>query len=121
MQRGGKNAIGHQQIDRIGGICHETGETPGESERGAKLPDVELIDTQAPEGALPVALLVEPFRQLERDRPRGAGLPGATDAVHQRPAERRGKLHARPRGRRLVAFENGERPIYPLAPNAEQR
>ncbi len=51
----GEETIGHHPIDRIAGICRQTGEAPGKFERGAKIAIVELIDAQAPEGAQPVA------------------------------------------------------------------
>src|SRR5271165_7457852 len=87
MQSRGEKTIGHHQIDRIAGLCRQSGEARGEFERDAKLAIVELIDAQAPEGAQPVALVVEPFRELERGCPCGAGVSGAADAVHQRPAK----------------------------------
>jgi hypothetical protein len=117
----GEKTIGHHQIDRIAGKCRQTGEAPGKFERGAKIAIVELINAQAPEGAQPVDGVVEAFRELQCGRPGGAGLSGAANAVHQRPAERIGKLHARPRGCRLVAFEPGQCPIDPLAALAQQR
>jgi hypothetical protein len=72
-------------------------------------------------GAQPVRRVAKPFCELERGCPGGAGLSGAADAVHQRPAERRGKLHAWMRSRDLVAFQDGQRPLDPLAALAQQR
>ena len=105
MQRGGKDAIGHHQIDRIGGVCHQAGEALGEFECSAKLPIVELIDAQAPESALLEAPVVEAFRKLQCGCPGRAGLSGPTETVHQRPSKRRGELHARARGCHLVSVE----------------
>ena len=90
-------------------------------ERCAKLAIVELIDAQAPEGAQPVDRVVEPFRELERGRPAGAGLSGAANPVHQRPAKRPGKLHAWSRGRGIGAVEARQRPLDPLAALTQQR
>ena len=117
----GEETIGHHQIDRIAGVCRQTGEAPGKFERGAKIAIVELINAQAPEGAQLVDRVVEAFRELQCRRPGGAGLSGAADAVHQRPAERIGKLHAWPRGCRFGAFEPAKCPFDPLAALAQQR
>ena len=65
-----------------------------------------------------LSLLGECRERVERAL---AGLSGATDAIHQRPAERPGKLHPRPVGDGLVAFEGGQRPLDPLAALAQQR
>ena len=117
----GEQAIGHHQIDRIVGVRRQSGEAPGEFKRGTKIAIVELIDAQAPQGAQPIARVVEPFRELERSYPGGAGLSGAADAVHQRPAKRRGKLHASSRSRGIGAVEAGQCPLDPLAALAQQR
>jgi hypothetical protein len=119
MQRGGEEAIAQQQLDRIGGIRHQIGKMPGEIESGAKLPVVELIDAQPPRGAPSIVPVVEPLRQLQRRRPGGAGRPGATDAVGQRPGERRGKPHARALRRGRVVVEARQCALHPLAALAQ--
>jgi hypothetical protein len=61
MQRCGEDAIGHHQIDRIRGSSHQRGEAPGLLERGAKLPDIELIgfrNGRFAGGAKPVGTIV---------------------------------------------------------------
>lgn len=48
MQDRSEETIGHHQIDRISGICHQVSETPGKPKRGKKLAVIQLIDAQAP-------------------------------------------------------------------------
>jgi hypothetical protein len=115
MLRRCEETIGHHQIGGIAGIRCQSSEAPREFERSAKIAVIELVDAQAPKSAQPVGAVAEPLRELERGCPGGACLACAADAVHQRPAELCGKLHARSGGRRVVVpFQNGQRPLNPI-------
>src|SRR5262249_43380422 len=83
-------------------------------------PIVELVDTQPPEGAQPVVLVVEPVRELEGRRQRRTSLAGAPLAVHQRPAECRRKLHPQSRGVRRTIVELCQRHLAALSTFAHQ-
>jgi hypothetical protein len=65
----------------------------GKLQRLAEFSIVELVNAQAPQGAQPVILVVEPVRQLKRRRKRWASSPCAALSIHQGPAERRQQLH----------------------------
>ena len=66
----------------------------GKLQRLAEFSIVELINAQAPKGAQPVILVIEPVCQLKRRRKCRAGSPCAALSVHQGPAQRRQQLHA---------------------------
>src|SRR5262249_61648772 len=106
---------------RIGGVFRGLPEATGKLERLAERPIVELVDTQPPEGAQPVVLVVEPVRELEGRRQRRTGLAGAPLAVHQRPAECRRQLPPQSRGVRRTIVELCQCRLAALATFAEQR
>ena len=94
VQGHGHEPIGQHQVGRVWRLLRGFREAMGKLQRLAEFSIVELIDAQAPQGAQPVILVIEPVCQLKRRRKRWASPPCATLSIHQGPAERRQQLHA---------------------------
>ncbi len=96
MQRRRKQAVGHDQLDRIIGAIGDFPEAMREFERAPKPAVIELVDRQAPQRPQQIVTVAETLGKLERSRPGRASLARTAEAVHQRPAERSRQLHAEP-------------------------
>ena len=94
VQGYGHEPIGQHQVGWVRRLLCGFRETVGKLQRLAEFSIVELIDAQAPKGAQPVILVIEPVCQFKRRCKRRASSPCATLSVHQRPAQRRQQLHA---------------------------